>query len=129
MPADHSFSRGDRVRVREDYPPGHMRTPVYVRGKEGVVARAFGAFRNPEALAIGKDGLPKKTLYEVHFREIRIHGAYGRGTAFRRALALLPRLGVKRLVGGRFPLTRIEEAFAHATAGRGAKTMIIPGAA
>jgi L-iditol 2-dehydrogenase len=65
-------------------------------------------------------------LYDVHFREISLHGAYGRGTAFRRALALLPKLGVKRLVGTRFPLDRIEDAFAHATAGRGAKTVITP---
>ena len=68
-------------------------------------------------------------LFDVHFREISIHGAYGRGTAFRRALALLPKLGLKRLVTGRFPLERISEAFAHATAGRGAKTVIMPGAA
>ena len=68
-------------------------------------------------------------LFDVHFREISIHGAYGRGTAFRRALALLPKLGLKRLVTGRFPLERIGEAFAHATAGRGAKTVIMPGAA
>ena len=67
-------------------------------------------------------------LFDVHFREISIHGAYGRGTAFRRALALLPKLGLKRLVTGRFPLERIGEAFAHATAGRGAKTVIMPGA-
>jgi Zn-dependent alcohol dehydrogenase len=33
---------------------------------------------------------------------------------------------VKRLVGTRFPLDRIEDAFAHATAGRGAKTVITP---
>ncbi|HUP35734.1 MAG TPA: hypothetical protein VNC82_09885, partial [Candidatus Limnocylindria bacterium] len=68
-------------------------------------------------------------LFEIHFREVRIHGAYGRGTAFRRALALLPTLGVKRLIGARFPLARIEEAFAHAAAGRGAKTVIIPASA
>ena len=68
-------------------------------------------------------------LFDVHFREISVHGAYGRGTAFRRALALLPRLGLKRLVTGRFPLERISEAFAHASAGRGAKTVIMPGAA
>jgi threonine dehydrogenase-like Zn-dependent dehydrogenase len=65
-------------------------------------------------------------LFDIHFREIRIQGAYGRGTAFRRALALLPKLGVKGLIGARFPLARIEEAFAHATAGRGAKTVITP---
>jgi L-iditol 2-dehydrogenase len=68
-------------------------------------------------------------LFDVHFREISIHGAYGRGTAFRRALALLPKLGLKRLVTGRFPLDRISEAFAHASAGRGAKTVIMPNSA
>ena len=68
-------------------------------------------------------------LWDVHFREVRIHGAFGRGTAFRRALKLMPGLGVKRLVTARFPLDRIEEAFAHAAAGRGVKTVIEPGAA
>ena len=63
------FANGSRVRVREDFPPGHIRTPVYVRGKEGVVMRAFGRFPNPETLAIGRDGLPKKALYEVRFRQ------------------------------------------------------------
>jgi nitrile hydratase len=60
---------GTRVKVREDWPPGHIRTPVYVRGKEGVVTRLFGRFPNPETLAIGRDGLPKKALYEVRFRQ------------------------------------------------------------
>jgi L-iditol 2-dehydrogenase len=68
-------------------------------------------------------------LYDVHYRELRIHGAYGRGTAFRRALGLLPALRARRLVTARFPLERVEEAFAHASAGRGAKTVITPGAA
>ena len=67
-------------------------------------------------------------LFDVHFRELSVHGAYGRGTAFRRALALLPKLGLKRLMTGRFPLDRIGEAFAHASAGRGAKTVIMPNA-
>ena len=68
-------------------------------------------------------------LYDVHFREIRIHGAFGRGGSYRRALALMPKLRVKPLVTARFPLDRIEEAFAHATAGRGVKTMITPATA
>lgn len=68
-------------------------------------------------------------LWDVHYREIRIGGAFGRGTAFRRALALLPGLGVKRLVTARFPLERIGEAFAHAAAGRGVKTVVAPGGA
>ena len=68
-------------------------------------------------------------LWDVHFREITVGGAFGRGTAFRRALALMPTLGVKQLITARFPLERISDAFAHASAGRGAKTIIMPGAA
>ena len=63
------FEAGERVRIREAYPPGHIRTPVYVRGKVGVVTRPFGRFRNPEVLAIGRDGTPEKMLYEVRFRQ------------------------------------------------------------
>jgi 2-desacetyl-2-hydroxyethyl bacteriochlorophyllide A dehydrogenase len=65
-------------------------------------------------------------LFDVHYREITLGGAFGRGTAFRRALALIPKLGVKRLITARFPLTKVAEAFAHATAARGAKTVIMP---
>ena len=61
------FSTGDVVRVREDFPPGHIRTPVYLRGKQGVVARYFGTFGNPEVLAYNLKG-PKKELYKVSFR-------------------------------------------------------------
>lgn len=64
------------------------------------------------------------SLWDVHYREIKIVGAFGRGTAFRRALALMPTLRAGRLVTAQFPLERIADAFAHATAGRGAKTVI-----
>ena len=71
-----AFSPGDRVRVRDDYPAGHIRTPVYVRGREGVVVRDFGRFRNPETLAIGRDGLPTKSLFEVQFRQKDLWPSY-----------------------------------------------------
>ena len=32
-----TFTAGDRVRVRRADPPGHLRTPYYVRGLAGVV--------------------------------------------------------------------------------------------
>jgi L-iditol 2-dehydrogenase len=65
-------------------------------------------------------------LYDVHWREIRIHGAYGRGTSFRRALKILPSLGVDSLVTGAFPLEQVSRAFAHASAGNGVKTVLAP---
>lgn len=56
----------ERVRVRAMMPPGHVRAPAYLRGKQGVVERPLGAFHNPEQLAYG---LPaeKKPLYRVRF--------------------------------------------------------------
>jgi nitrile hydratase len=60
---------GDRVRVRKAYPPGHVRTPFYVRGREGVVESVAGRFADPEELAYGRDGLPQRTLYRVRFRQ------------------------------------------------------------
>jgi 2-desacetyl-2-hydroxyethyl bacteriochlorophyllide A dehydrogenase len=66
-------------------------------------------------------------LYQVHYRELTIHGAYGRGTSFRRALKLLPSLGVHELITARFPLAEIADAFAHAAATRGVKTVVTPG--
>ncbi len=63
------FAVGDRVRVREAYPPGHVRTPYFIRGKTGEVIRALGDFPNPEELAYGRDGLPAIAVYWVLFRQ------------------------------------------------------------
>jgi L-iditol 2-dehydrogenase len=99
-------------------------------GKPDLVASALAMVKPTGVLQLvgvsPKDSRLPLDLFDVHFREIRIHGAFGRGGAFRRALALMPKLGVQSLVSARFPLARIEEAFAHATAGRGAKTMLTP---
>ncbi len=63
------FEIGQEVRVREEYRPGHIRTPFYIRGKHGVIADSVGEFENPESLARGEDGLPKQPLYRVRFRQ------------------------------------------------------------
>jgi nitrile hydratase len=55
------------VRVRAAFPPGHVRTPFYIRGKTGVVERVLGVYRNPEELAYGRDGEPGAPLYRVRF--------------------------------------------------------------
>ena len=63
------FAVGERVRVDDRYPPGHIRTPYYIRGKSGVVADMVGAFTDPEDCARGGDGLPERPLYRVRFRQ------------------------------------------------------------
>jgi hypothetical protein len=63
------FKVGEKVRVMKAYPPGHIRTPFYIRGRTGVVERICGAFPNPEELAQMRDGLPPQPLYRVRFRQ------------------------------------------------------------
>lgn len=70
------FRPGETVAVRAAYPPGHIRTPYYVRGKRGVIERICGEFANPEELAFGRDGLPKRPLYRVRFRQRRVWPDY-----------------------------------------------------
>ena len=74
------FATGDRVRVRSANPPGHIRTPTYVRGKTGIVERICGAFPNPEELAFGRDGQPARPLYRVRFSQRHLWPDY-RGSA------------------------------------------------
>lgn len=97
-------------------------------GKPALVRQAIGLVRprgivqlvgvSPAGSAVPGD------LFDIHFRELTIQGAYGRGRAFPRALALLPRLGVADFVTARFPLDRIADAFAAAAAGHGLKTAL-----
>ena len=63
------FKPGERVKVKFEDRPGHIRTPWYIRGKTGWIERIHGEFLNPESLAFGRDGLPKKTLYLVAFNQ------------------------------------------------------------
>ena len=72
----HRFNVGDRVVVKRAFPPGHRRTPHYIRGKVGVIERICGAFPNPEELAYGFDGKPVKVLYRVRFKQKHVWPEY-----------------------------------------------------
>ena len=56
-----------RSRAKSTSAGRHRRTPYYIRGKQGVIERICGAFPNPEELAYGFDGKPRKVLYRVRF--------------------------------------------------------------
>ena len=71
------YKLGDLVRVGTHAPPGHCRTPGYIRGKIGRVLKVYGSFLNPELLAYGNPGLPKQPLYQIEFDQIEIWGRYG----------------------------------------------------
>ena len=72
----HRFNVGDHVLVKSVFPPGHRRTPWYIRGKHGVIERICGAFPNPEELVYGFDGEPVKVLYRVCFTQKHVWPGY-----------------------------------------------------
>ena len=74
------FAPGARVKVRRMAPPGHLRTPWYIRGQTGEIERLCGAFANPEELAYNRPGTPKQPLYRVRFRQRELWPDY-RGAA------------------------------------------------
>ena len=67
VPGRGRFAPGDRVRVREDYVPGHVRMPGYIRGKSGVVVSESPAYPFPDAHAHALDAEDEPT-YDVRFR-------------------------------------------------------------
>ena len=62
-----TFNIADRVRVKQQFSPGHIRTPWYVRGQTGTIERLCGVFGNPEELAYARAGTPRQPLYRVRF--------------------------------------------------------------
>jgi len=80
MDPEPVFRPGDRVRVRKAAPPGHIRTPYYVRGHAGTIERVCGAFGNPEELAYGRSGEPRQPLYRVRFLQRDLWPDYRGGT-------------------------------------------------
>lgn len=70
------FSTGDKVRVRRAYPPGHVRTPYFIRGRAGVVQALAGHYRNPEELAYGRYETAAIPLYRVCFHQTDVWPEY-----------------------------------------------------
>jgi nitrile hydratase subunit beta len=65
--ARERFKPGDRVRVRDDFVPGHVRMPGYIRGKTGVVVGESPAYPFPDAHAHSIAAEDEPT-YDVRFR-------------------------------------------------------------
>ena len=63
----------DQVRVKAMFPPGHIRTPAYLRGKVGTIERKLGSFPNPEELAYGRPA-PSIELVRVRFSMAEVWG-------------------------------------------------------
>lgn len=66
VPTRETFKAGDKVRVRTDHVPGHVRMPGYIRGKTGVVVSESPKYPFPDAHAHGIHAEDEPT-YDVRF--------------------------------------------------------------
>jgi hypothetical protein len=62
-----SFRIGETVRVKNEYVPGHVRMPAYIRGKVGTVVRISPPYHYPDAAGHGMKA-PMEPTYDVRFR-------------------------------------------------------------
>jgi len=62
-----SFAIGDRVRVKNEFVPGHVRMPAYIRGKEGTVVHISPPYPFPDTAAHGMQA-PMEPTCDVRFR-------------------------------------------------------------
>ncbi|MDP6084807.1 MAG: nitrile hydratase subunit beta [Nitrospinota bacterium] len=77
MRASHmppKYKAGDRIRVQKQVRWGHIRTPLFVLGKRGLVDNLRGEYPDPEKLAYGMDGLPPIPLYCIKFDYLEVWG-------------------------------------------------------
>lgn len=69
------FELGSRVVVRNEYIPGHIRVPAYVRGKEGVVLhRTTEKWPFPDAIGHGDRSAALEPTYHVQFKASDLWG-------------------------------------------------------
>ena len=62
-----------KVRVHDHWPPGHVRTPAYLRGKVGEIERNIGPFNNPELNAYRRPAV-QHDLVRVRFKMSELWG-------------------------------------------------------
>jgi threonine dehydrogenase-like Zn-dependent dehydrogenase len=67
-------------------------------------------------------------LYDFHYREIRLQGAFGRGNVFADAIQTLANLPINGLISGAYPLEAVPRAIEDTAAGKGVKLMVKPNA-
>jgi len=70
------YVKGDKIKISSLFPPGHVRTPFFIRGKNGIIDYFWGTYPNPEELAYGREGVPGHPLYKVKFKQFDLWENY-----------------------------------------------------
>jgi len=99
-------------------------------GRPNLVAKCFDVVRprgqvlmigvNPEGAALPVD------MYDIHYREITLKGAFGRGDVFARTPTEIDTLNLDGVISGRYVLEDAPQAIIDSAEGKGVKFVIKP---
>ena len=99
-------------------------------GKPELVATCINSTKpRGQTLMIGvcPEGSPLPVdLYDMHFREIKLVGAFGRGNVFHRVPLELTKLNLQNVISGRYHLAELPDAITASAEGLGVKFAIKP---
>ncbi len=99
-------------------------------GKPELVAACIDATKpRGQTLMIGvcPEGSPLPVdLYDMHFREIKLVGAFGRGNVFHRVPAELDKLDLENVISGNYSLADLPDGITASAEGLGVKFAIKP---
>ncbi len=127
----HDPAGGDLTEFIKDHNGGYgANVAVEAVGFPKLVAKCVEVVRprgqvlmigvNPEGAALPVD------MYDLHYREITLRGAFGRGDVFARTPAVIDTLNLDEVISGRYELQDVPQAIVDSGEGKGVKCVIKP---
>jgi len=127
----HDPAEGDLGDFMKDHNGGYgANIAAEVVGKPELVAMCVEVVRpRGQVLIIGvaPEGAPLPVdLYDMHYREITVKGAFGRGDVFARTPEEIDALDLSGVISGRYELQDVPQAIVDSGEGKGVKLVIKP---
>lgn len=127
----HDPSQSDLKTLTDELTGGHgVDIAAEAVGKPELVAKCAEITRpKGEVLMIGvcPEGAPLPVdLYDFHYKEIRLQGAFGRGNVFDRTPDAIANFKLDGVISGRYDLQELGQAIKDSGAGKGIKFVIKP---
>ncbi len=127
----HDPAGGDLTEFIKDHNGGYgANVAVEAVGFPKLVAKCVEVVRprgqvlmigvNPEGAALPVD------MYDLHYREITLRGAFGRGDVFARTPVVIDTLNLDEVISGRYELQDVPQAIVDSGEGKGVKFVIKP---
>ena len=127
----HDPAESDLAGFIKDHNDGYgANIAAEVVGQPKLVAKCVEVVRpRGEVLMIGvnPEGSPLPVdMYDLHYREITLKGAFGRGDVFARTPAEIDTLNLNGVISGRYELKDVGQAIVDSGEGKGVKFVIKP---